>query len=399
MMQESDPRSFLMASISTSELERRWKAVREMMKQDRIDYIVIRNDENFLGGGVKWFTDLSATNNYPITVIFPVDEEMTFISHGAPAPAQSGPPAWALRGVKTRLASNFFASVPYTNTYDAELMVGVLKAKKKAVIGLMDRAFFPITTYEYLRKHLPEAEFVDVTEKIDHLMAIKSPEEIEMIKTVAALQDAAMEHVKKILQPGKRCFEVAAEAQYACLLQGATRFVLLCGSGPKGTAVPLQGPAYQNKVIKDGDQVTILIETNGPSGFWCELGRPLSLGNPSQQLMDAFGTAMEAQNLALNMLKPEAGTKGIWDTTNAFLVKKGFEPETRVFSHGQGYHFVERPLIRYDETMKIKVGMSIVVHPNAANKNVFANISDNYIITEFGPGPCIHKIPKEVIVL
>jgi Xaa-Pro aminopeptidase len=392
-----DPKSILMSRISTAELERRWKAVREVMKKDRLDYLLIRNDEAYLGGGVKWFTDFQATNQYPITVIFPVDDDMTYISHGAAAPAPAGPPDWAIRGIKTRLASNYFASADYTNTYDAELIVKVLKAKKKTVIGLVGRAFMPITIYEYIRKNLPGAKFVDATDKIDHLMAVKSPEEIEIIKSVAGLQDAAMEHVKKILQPGKRCFEIAAEAQYACLMQGATRFVLLCFSGPKGTAVPQQGPAFQNRVINDGDQVTILIETNGPSGLWTELGRPLSLGKPSQQLVDAFGDAVEAQNVTLNLLKPGAGTKEAWDANNAFLTKKGYDPELRAYAHGMGYHFVERPLIRNDETMKIKAGMNIVVHPTATNKNVWAGLTDNYIIGESGPGPCIHKTPKVVL--
>ncbi len=40
----------------------------------------MRNDEEFLGGYVKWFSDFSARHSYPFTVIFPLDEEMTFIS-------------------------------------------------------------------------------------------------------------------------------------------------------------------------------------------------------------------------------------------------------------------------------------------------------------------------------
>ena len=101
-----DPKSVLMARVSTAELERRWKAVREMMRNDRLNYLVIRNDEAYLGGGVKWFTDFQATTQYAITVIFPVDDGMTFISHGANAPAPAGPPDWAIRGIKTRFSAN-----------------------------------------------------------------------------------------------------------------------------------------------------------------------------------------------------------------------------------------------------------------------------------------------------
>ena len=31
-----------------------------MMRANKIDYLVIQNSEEFLGGTVRWFTDLSA---------------------------------------------------------------------------------------------------------------------------------------------------------------------------------------------------------------------------------------------------------------------------------------------------------------------------------------------------
>ncbi len=398
-MTTEDPKNRRIHSISTSELERRWEAVREMMKADRIDYLIVRNDESFLGGPVKWFTDLPAFSHYPVTVIFPAHEEMTLISHGAPAPADPGPPPWAVRGVKKRLGSNYMPSAHYTNTYDAELAVGVLKEKKRAVIGLVGKAFIPISFYEYLTEHLEGAKFVDATEQIDQLMVIKSPEEIEQIKSVAALQDAAMEHVRKSIRPGMRDFDVATEAKYSCSLQGSYRYVLLVGSGRPGAPVPFLPPHFQNRTIQKGDQVSVLIEVNGPSGLWTELGRVISMGKPSQELQDAFGVALEAQKVSLNLLKPGANCKDVWDANNEFLVKKGFFPEMRLYAHGQGYHFVERPLIRNDEPMKIRPGMNLTVHPSAVNATVWAGVTDNYMITEKGPGPCLHKTPKEIIVV
>ena len=82
-----DPKERLTTSISTAELERRWKATREMMRAKKIDFLVMRQDEEFLGGYVRWFSDFSARHSYPFTVIFPSDEEMTFITCGGFPPA------------------------------------------------------------------------------------------------------------------------------------------------------------------------------------------------------------------------------------------------------------------------------------------------------------------------
>ena len=292
-----DPKERLVASISTAELERRWKASRKVMKRNKVDFLIVRNDEEFLGGNVKWFTDLPARHSYPYTVIFPVDEEMTLISVGPPSPAEPAPPAWAVRGVKRRLSAPYFASVHYTSTYDAELAVGVLKEKKRATIGLVGRSFIPITFYEYLKKHLVGYKFVDMTDEIDQIKVIKSPEEIDWIRKTADIQDVAMQQVRNFLKPGRRDFEVHADALHSVMVQGSERQLILCASGPQDRPVPFVPRHFQNRVIQEGDQFSILIEVNGPGGFYTEISRTFSLGKPSQQLQDAFGTAVEAQKL------------------------------------------------------------------------------------------------------
>lgn len=394
-----DPKERLTTCISTSELERRWKAAREMMREEKIDFLLMRQDEEFLGGYVKWFSDFSARHSYPFTVIFPIDDEMTFITCGAFPPADAFPPQWAARGVKRRWGAPYFESIHYTSTYDAELAVKVLKEKKKATIGLVGRSYFPVTFYEYLRRHLVGYKFVDATDQIDQIKVIKSPEEIELIKRTASLQDAAMEHVRKSIRPGRRGFEILAEAQYSCVMQGSERQLILVNSGPPGTPVPFQYRHFQNRVIREGDQVSVLIEVNGPGGFYTEIGRVFSLGTPSQALQDALGVAKEAQEVTLKMLRPGVSPKDLWDANNEFLQKKGYFPEQRLYAHGQGYDLVERPLLRYDEPMKIQPGMNITLHPAATNETVWVTVCDNYLVTENGVSGCLHQTPKEIIVI
>ena len=152
-------------------------------------------------------------------------------------------------------------------------------------------------------------------------------------------------------------------------------------------------------MVQEGNQISILIEVNGPSGLWTELGRVFSLGPPSQELQDAFRVACEAQKVSLQLLKPESNPKDLWEANNAFLEEKGYFPERRAYAHGQEYHFVERPIIRNDEPMETQSVMNITVHPTATNKTVWTGVTDNYIVTEVGLGPCLHKTPKEIIVV
>ena len=142
--------------ISTQELERRWNAVRAAMKEKGIDYLIMQNREQFLGGYVKWFTDIPAFNGYPTTVVFPRDDEMTLINIG-PKMNPSGfltdlsTKDWALRGVKNRFTAPYFPSLHYSKTYDGELIVDLLKSEIVRLKGLREETQ---KSLEEMQKHL-----------------------------------------------------------------------------------------------------------------------------------------------------------------------------------------------------------------------------------------------------
>ena len=103
--------------ISTVELERRWKAVRAAMTQQKIDVLVMQNNNDHMGGYVKYFTDIPAGNGYPNTVVFPRDDRMTLVTQGPFDGVQKLPPAGdgMRRGVKQVLTTPSYASALYTS--------------------------------------------------------------------------------------------------------------------------------------------------------------------------------------------------------------------------------------------------------------------------------------------
>ncbi|MFC1863740.1 M24 family metallopeptidase, partial [Thermodesulfobacteriota bacterium] len=293
----------------------------------------------------------------------------------------------------------YFPTAHYTHTYDAELAISVLKEKKGAVIGLVGRSFIPVNFHEYLVNHLPGARFVDMTEEIDHLKAIKSDEEIDLIRATATLQDEAIEEMRKKIRPGMRDFEVYAEAGYSVIKRGSERHLILVCSAPTGVPAPFQSRRFQNRIIQEGDQVSLLIEVNGPGGLYTEIARMFSIGRPSQELVDAFSYSVEAQQHTLSLIKPGAYPGEILAANNEFLGRQGYKPELRLYAHGQGHDLVERPLFLKDETMLLSEGMNLTVHPAALTDKVWAHICDNYIVGPDGPGECLHKTPKEILVV
>ena len=69
-----------------------------------------------------------------------------------------------------------------------------------------------------------------------------------------------------------------------------------------------------------------------------------------------------------------------------------------MYSHGQGYDMIERPLIREDEDMPLEVGMCLAVHPNGVLNGYFGYVCDNFLIEQGGPRP-IHATPQSLVEL
>ncbi len=390
--------------ISTQELERRWKAVRADMKDQGIEVLIMQNANQFLGGYVKWFTDVPAFNGYPTTVLFPREDEMTVINIGPKMDPESlltdlSAKDWAFRGVKNRFTAPYFPSLHYSKTYDAELIVDLIKPMKDCTVGWVALGNIPAPFYEHIKTNLSAAKFTDATDLVDNIKAIKSDEEIDLIKKTAEIQDIAMEKAFKEVKPGKRDSEIMALTQNIVQNLGSEQQLIMAGSAPMGTPCPMLKRHFMHREMREGDQFTLMIEVNGPGGMYAELGRTCVLGKASDELLEACEIAKETQQVTIDLLKPGADPKDLLAANNEFLRSKGFPEEKRLYAHGQGYDLVERPAIRDDESMKLEANMNITVHPIIGSETLFSWMCDNYMITEEGASECLHKIPKKVFEL
>ncbi len=393
MQSESDIR--IRTRISNKELERRWAAVRQSMKERKLDFLIIQGYTDVLGGYIKWFTDLPALN-YTSTVIFARDEEMTTIWHGGFPPSKPSPPDWAVRGVKKRISVPTIQTLDYSNIFHAEKVVDELKKYTNCSIGLVGMGLISAVFYNYITKHLSSAKFEEATGLVDEIKAIKSEEEIQLIKETCEIQDKVFEYILTRIQPGKTDHEVCADVKYKCQELGGSQTNIIGVSAPSGKAATLMPVPFDNRTIEEGDQFNLLIEANGPSGFWAEVQRIICLGKIPAELEDQFEICKQAQQASLDVLKPGVAASHVLAVNNDFMQSRGFPVETRIYAHGMGYDMVERPAITSEETMILKAGMNIAVHPAVVSGKAAAHVCENFIITESGAPICLHKTPQKL---
>jgi Xaa-Pro aminopeptidase len=389
----SNPGERFAHPIPDRELERRWTLTRKAMKAKEIDCLVIQNDHVFLGGYVRYYTDLPA-NGYRTTVIIPADDEMTVINHGGVDDPPS-PPDWAARGIKSRISLPYMQVLHFSNSDAAESAVKLMKDCKYRRIGFVAMDCISASFFKYFTESFSKAEIMDASDLVDDIKAVKSLDEVALIRKTADLHDQLASAVPDIFRAGRYEYEVRNDIKKLAGDMGSEEQNIILGTD--ATRPAMVPPFFENRKIEAGDKMVCLIEVNGPGGIYGELARLWCLGEPSRELSEAFEAAKEAQEIVAGMLKPGVSPGDLLKANNDYLISKGYAPEGRLFGHGQGYDMVERPAFVFRETMTLKENMLVAVHPAAVNKDAFAFCCDNYLITAEG-AELLSKTSKIIFV-
>jgi Xaa-Pro aminopeptidase len=387
----------LLNPVSNAELDRRWAAVRKAMADHGVEALIVQSNNDWLGGHAKWLTDHPATNGYPKTVVFHVNDWMTVIDMGPRGGHRKlGGNDEVHRGVGEIFTTPAFTSVNYTEEYQAELVVSDIKRRNYKAVGVAGGGALPHKFMIRIEHDLAPIRLIDMTDTVDWLKAIKSPEEVVAIRRAARMQDEIFARLLTTVKPGMRDTEITALAQYEGRLLGSEQGLFLGTSAPLGVRSGFADRYQQGRTLKPGEHFTILIENNGPGGFYTELARTMVFGRATQQLLDGFEAMKAAQDHTLSLIKPGASCRDIAAAHDEYMRSRNLPPELRLYCHGQGYDLVERPLIRSDETMTLAAGMNLAVHPGYETDAMFAVICDNYLVEANGPSECLHRTEKKI---
>ena len=384
--------------IPDRELERRWRLIRQAMRRAGFDVLIAQANNDFMGGYVKYLTDLPATNGYVTTVVFPRDEPMTVVGQGPFDGDVRLPPEGdgIRRGVGRLLTVPSYASAHYTARYDAELTAKALAGYARGCIGLLGTASISMALIDGLRSALPDATFSDASEIVDPIKAVKSADELALVRETAAAQDAAMRAAFAAIEPGMTELQVGAVAERVGHDHGSEQGLFLTFSAPAGSPGQIVNRHVQRRKLRRGDQFSLLVENNGPGGYYCELGRTAVLGRATDEMQEQQAFVVRAQEFCIGLLLDGAEPAEMWEAYKSFMRDNARPEEKRVHFHGQGYDMVERPLIRFDETLPVRAGMYFALHPAFSTERTYSWACDNFLLQPDGQVERLHKTPQQL---
>jgi Xaa-Pro dipeptidase len=220
---------------------------------------------------------------------------------------------------------------------------------------------------------------------------IKSPDEIALLSTAAAMVDGTYQTIVDALKPGIRENEVVALANKRLYEMGSDDVEAINAvSGERCTPHPHN---FTDRLIRPGDQVYFDI-IQSFNGYRTCYYRTFAVGRSTPAQRDAYVKAREWIDAAIDMVKPGVGTDEIarlWPAASDF----GFEDEMSAFGlqfgHGLGLALHERPIISrlnsLENPIELKEGMVFALETYCPASDGFsaARIEEEVVVTADGP--------------
>ncbi|MEW6662011.1 MAG: M24 family metallopeptidase [Bacillota bacterium] len=273
----------------------------------------------------------------------------------------------------------------------------------------------PAKDFRRLEELLPGVRLADASTMLRKIRARKSPYELDLLRQAAALHDRMFRQVEKVLHPGMKEIELAAELEFFSRKQGHLGYVNFRGlnceihyghlmAGP-GSACPScldsptggrglspafpQGPGFSP--IKAGEPV--MVDYLGRYlGYLVDQTRIFCLGKLPDKLTRAHAIALEIQTELASLAKP--GVSCAWLYDQAIKLAKGAgldghfmgHPNPVPFvGHGIGLEINELPVIAQGYDVPLEENMVLALEP----KMVFpeagvVGVENTFVVTVNG---------------
>jgi len=269
-----------------------------------------------------------------------------------------------------------------------------LMAARAARNHYNDQVSLDLYRIEKLKSRYPQAEFKDVTPFIDALRAIKTPEEIEILRRNGKLSAEGVRQAMLATKPGVFEYEIEAAALGVVLKGGArgASYASIVGSGPNTCTYHYDENSRRTVA---GDLVLM--------DFGADLGHmtmditrtwPAS-GRFTDEQKAVYRTVLEVEKACIEAYKPGATPQDVGEHVAAVLKAKGLDPRglRGGFGHGVG-------LAVHDVSLGpvLKEGMVFAIEPALyyPEKELGIRIEDTVLITKDGCEVLTKDVPKEI---
>jgi Xaa-Pro dipeptidase len=368
---------------SEAEIDRRYTNARAALAEAGADALLACGSE-YTGfeGAVRYLSGFRIVHRYAY-VLLP--------AQGDPVSIFPSEARWVGDHADGWVSDRVFAEHPGAHLRDHLRERGV---KRLAVYGL--QYVMPVRDYAALAQ-AGDIELIDFDVPFDLSRAVKSDEEIELVRESMAINEEGFWAVHAAYEPGRTQAELMAAAEDTFVRLGTARQTMdmvLWGDG--GAATPEFRIPELERPIEASDLLLYSLEVAGPGGHWVEFSRPLTRGalsDDTQRMLEAYEEYFEA---ARATMKAGATAHDVHRAVSRPFSDRGY-PLGHVTGHSIGMTMIEFPKIGEGVELELQENMVFSMHPHAiaAGERACLYMQDTWRIGADGGEP-LSSVPMKV---
>jgi ectoine hydrolase len=269
----------------------------------------------------------------------------------------------------------------------------------------MDNYWFTARAFAALQQGLPNARFSDVTALVNWQRAVKSPRELDYMRTAARFVERMHNRIFEVIEPGMRKCDLVAEIYDASL-----RYDPAIGAGgdyaaivpllPSGSDAAAPHLTWDDRPMRAGEGT--FFELAGVyRRYHCPLSRTVFLGKPTRTFLDAEKAVLEGMEAGLEAARAGNRCEDIANAFFAVLAKYGIQKDNRTgYPIGLSYppDWGERTMsLRPGDQTVLESGMTFHFMTGLWMADWGFEITESIVIGEKGP-ECLAKVPRRLVV-
>lgn len=267
------------------------------------------------------------------------------------------------------------------------------------VVGPSYRSAEPIVPaapwHAMLAEVFAKATLVDATPILSEARGIKSPYEIEKLRTTAEVAEAAIKYAISKIEPGMSEAHIGALVEFHARSEGPGRNgarLVRCSAevaaGLNTTKAVLLIPSTEY-AVREGDLVMIEVGTV-VDGYWSDLTYMAVVGEPTDRQREVHNALLKAQHAAMAALVPGNPQSLPDQIAREELDRAGLgQYYPHITGHGIGLRYHEWvPMLMPGASGLLAAGMYTAVEPGVYIPGFGGiRIEDNVVVGETGPMP------------
>ena len=239
---------------------------------------------------------------------------------------------------------------------DSLVIAATSRGLAKKTIAVDGQGVNP-TRWENIKRNLPDAKIVDGSALLQEIRAVKTFEEIELIKKAVEVTEKSMEDALEITQPDIMELDLSKMYSYSVAEDGGTVVSNNIGFGER-SAYP--NPIPTTLQLQKGDLIRMSLGASW-SHYNGNVTRTAAIGKTSPEVEKRLKIVIDAQEAAFDSCRPGATFGDVYAASQKELQKGGLKECSMSLGHCIGAEANERPLVCPGDKSKIEEGMVLNV--------------------------------------